>query len=811
MTESQESLLLSQEMTFSHIKSALMKFNALSTEECNQAQVQTRLSMLDANWSKFKSCHDKITRTRLTEEIRKNKYFTEDIYAACEETYVNAKSLMLTSLEEFRSITSTDNSIMNQSINNSSHLRSLPKITLPKFSGSYHDWRPFHDLFTSMIHSNSDLTAVEKFYYLKSSLSGEALQCISNLPVSSENFAPAWKILCTQYENTRMLINSHLDCIFELPRLQRKSSSELKNLLATVKESLGALEALGSPIAQWDHIIVYMVVRRLDASSHEAWELCRSSSKKPATFSELEIFLSGRIQALESVESRGGLTKVPKKSAAHTHVSTSAYQKRPVEVPNKLPLQTNNYSCSLCSSNHYISSCDIYNGKTLQQKHDVLSSKNLCYNCLGPHRVAQCKSSKSCRYCNGRHHSSIHGYRFQSESSSSENPTTSTNNPLPTAVSNHTTSAALNCTSNILLATALVRIKSSHGVFSNARALLDQGSEVTLISEELVKKLHLKRHKGNLNLIGVGALQSGATKGLVHFTLYPHFESSFQCTVSAYVLTKLTTQLPSCTVKLNNTTYLKNIQLADPNFMVTSKIDLIIGADLYGYLLEGEIIKGTINTPVAQLTSLGWILSGGVHNLESNAKSSHSVQVFQCRVDHNLDELLQRFWTQEEGKTKSSILSPEEKECEAHFQATYRRDSSGRYIVRLPFKSSPNTLGDSRKEAERMLAKLYQKSESNPQFFKLYSDFLKEYESLGHMVPSSQATIPTTEYFLPHHGVLRESSTTTKLRVVFNGSCKTSSGLSLNDILHTGPKLQLEISDVITRWRQYRYVFFSRY
>ncbi|XP_046802095.1 uncharacterized protein LOC111677476 [Lucilia cuprina] len=287
-----------------------------------------------------------------------------------------------------------------------------------------------------------------------------------------------------------------------------------------------------------------MVVRRLDASSHEAWELCRSSSKKPATFSELEIFLSGRIQALESVESRGGLTKVPKKSAAHTHVSTSAYQKRPVEVPNKLPLQTNNYSCSLCSSNHYISSCDIYN-----------------------------------------------------------------------------------------------------------------------------------------------------------------------------------------------------------------------------------------------------------------------VQVFQCRVDHNLDELLQRFWTQEEGKTKSSILSPEEKECEAHFQATYRRDSSGRYIVRLPFKSSPNTLGDSRKEAERMLAKLYQKSESNPQFFKLYSDFLKEYESLGHMVPSSQATIPTTEYFLPHHGVLRESSTTTKLRVVFNGSCKTSSGLSLNDILHTGPKLQLEISDVITRWRQYRYVF----
>ncbi|KAI8122287.1 hypothetical protein CVS40_6863 [Lucilia cuprina] len=191
-----------------------------------------------------------------------------------------------------------------------------------------------------------------------------------------------------------MLINFYLDCIFELPRLQRKSSSELKNLLATVKESLGALKALGSPVAQWVHINVYMIVRRLDTLTHEAWELCRSSSKKPATFSELEIFLSGRIQALESVESRGGLTKVPKKSAAHTHVSTYASQKRPVEVHNKLSLQTNNLSCSLCSSNHYISSCDIYNGKTLQQKHDFLSLKNLCCNCLGPHRVAQCKSSQ---------------------------------------------------------------------------------------------------------------------------------------------------------------------------------------------------------------------------------------------------------------------------------------------------------------------------------------------------------------------------------------------------------------------------------
>ncbi|GFW98123.1 reverse transcriptase domain-containing protein [Trichonephila clavipes] len=38
-------------------------------------------------------------------------------------------------------------------------------------------------------------------------------------------------------------------------------------------------------------------------------------------------------------------------------------------------------------------------------------------------------------------------------------------------------------------------------------------------------------------------------------------------------------------------------------------------------------------------------------------------------------------------------------------------------------------------------------------------------------------------YYLPHHGVFWPDKTSTKLRVVFNGSAFTTSGLSLNDLL----------------------------
>ena len=61
-------------------------------------------------------------------------------------------------------------------------------------------------------------------------------------------------------------------------------------------------------------------------------------------------------------------------------------------------------------------------------------------------------------------------------------------------------------------------------------------------------------------------------------------------------------------------------------------------------------------------------------------------------------------------------------------------------------------------------------------------------------------------YYLPHHGVIKESSNTTKLRVVFDGSAISTIGVSLNDTLHTGPKLQEDLVEILLRFRSHQYV-----
>ncbi|XP_036340243.1 uncharacterized protein LOC118749545 [Rhagoletis pomonella] len=60
-------------------------------------------------------------------------------------------------------------------------------------------------------------------------------------------------------------------------------------------------------------------------------------------------------------------------------------------------------------------------------------------------------------------------------------------------------------------------------------------------------------------------------------------------------------------------------------------------------------------------------------------------------------------------------------------------------------------------------------------------------------------------FYMPHHPVVKESSLTTKLRVVFNASAKSATGNSLNDALFVGPQLQQDSFSILTRFRTHRY------
>jgi len=119
----------------------------------------------------------------------------------------------------------------------------------------------------------------------------------------------------------------------------------------------------------------------------------------------------------------------------------------------------------------------------------------------------------------------------------------------------------------------------------------------------------------------------------------------------------------------------------------------------------------------------------------------------------------------------------------------------------------PKQLGSSCLSAERRLHAIERRLEREPELKVQYHNFMKEYIKLGHMEPVKSQVGRQPCYVLPHHAVFKETSTTTRTRVVFDGSAKTSNGLSLNNILQVGTTVQQDLYSIVLRFRTHQLCF----
>ena len=172
----------------------------------------------------------------------------------------------------------------------------LPKLTLPSFSGEYTQWLSFWDQFTTLVDSKRDMTNVEKLSYLKLSLEGDAAQIVSSLLVTDANYDIAKRKLEERCNNKRSIVKTHLASHHALPAIRKESSAELRKLLESTNE---ALEALMLPVDQWDAILVYCLLEKLDAESRKQFELSHPGTDV-VKFKDLTTFMDRRSRALQS-------------------------------------------------------------------------------------------------------------------------------------------------------------------------------------------------------------------------------------------------------------------------------------------------------------------------------------------------------------------------------------------------------------------------------------------------------------------------------------------------------------------------------
>ncbi|XP_055623126.1 uncharacterized protein LOC129766576 [Toxorhynchites rutilus septentrionalis] len=699
----------------------------------------------------------------------------------------------------------------------------LPTISLPQFDGDLNEWLTFHDSFNSLIHSSAEIPTVQKFQYLRSVLKGDALKLIESLTITANNYGVAWEALLNRYSNPYLLKKKHLQALIVQPRTQPKSASTLRVVLEEFQRHVKILQQLGEPTTQWSSLLVQLLCSRIDEQTLKDWEEFVSADGEP-TYTNLVEFLTKKIRTLESLSitadqftpSFQSKHNPPLKQPKSSHGPSSSRINSYATTENEMP------ECHACSQQHLLVKCPVFQKMTLKDRLNMVNSKKICSNCFrGNHFVRKCSSNFSCRICQKRHHTLLHpGFETSVASNGQINQGTdqgqsTQSNPVSNAVLRREVEISDNVakapasfntvsdtqTVNVFLSTVVLIVVDKYGREHLARALLDSGSQCSLMSERLCQQLRLVRQRINQPICGVGESQIRAF-GLVSTEIRSRLDE-FSVSLNCLVLRNITTSLPAVTVSKTNWIIPEGINLADPDFKVSRKIDMIIGAEYFNTFLKGGRISLGKSSPTLVESVFGWLVSG-----KSSYESITHTPLCNISTLESLDTNIGKFWRIEEINTK--ILSPTEQHCEEYYKHSVSRDLTGRYTVKYPKrKAFPQMIGESYQNALRRLGNLERKLDRDDQLKERYYAFMKGFVDLGHMREVLPDEEPPIICYLPQHPVVKESSTTTKVRGVFDASAKTSSGYSLNDAFLVGPVIQDDLYAIVLRFRKYRVVLLA--
>lgn len=753
-------------------------------------ELQARLDKMDPLWSEFEQIQSDIESLDISNAQDSERESFEDAYfniVARARQIIVDKSDVPTTISSVRPTNGQNNSFK------------LPTISIPDFNGDYKEWYNFFDTFNALIESNNALTDIQRFYYLKTALKDEAKQLIESLEVSGSNYRVALSLLRERFENKKFIIRSHVEALFNMTSLTKESHKGVRNLLDELNKHLRALRNLGEQVESWDAMLIYLLTTKLDTITKRDWESLAAEFDSP-TINDFKNFLTNKCKVLESL------------SSSNNNKYDNKFDNKP---KNRVlaHVTTQGLECYFCKGTHYVYKCQDFLKLQVKARLNEIKRKKLCTNCLKPgHFSSECTSS-ACRKCNLKHNTLLHleDVRPTSQNAQVQNKgaqdvqslavTDSSNKTEPDSlIVAHSSRKPVN-NFTVLLSTAIIYVKDIKGNFIEGRALLDCGSQSNFISRTFFERLGYEGQKINVSVVGINK----ATTVISNSVRIPikSLHNGFQTELTFLVIDKITSNIPAISFDSSNLNIPSNITLADPKFDTPGTVDVLLGVGIFYELLCVGQIKLGINKPILQKSKFGWLISGAIQN-----KNSQDETICNLSINQSIQGQLERFWAIEECSSELAKFTQEELECEKIFTETTFRNDTGRYVVTLPMRDSADKLGNSLSGALQRFLSLEKRLSTNANLKQQYSDFMQEYEVLGHMtkVDNNLDVNKDLANYLPHHGVIKNSSITTKLRVVYDASAKTTTNLSLNDILMTGPNIQDSLFSILLRFRKHNYV-----
>ena len=681
----------------------------------------------------------------------------------------------------------------------------LPKIELAKFNGDPKSFQAWWDTFDSLINQN-DLSDVDKFHYLRSVLTGDALSAVAGLTPSSGNYKHAIDIIKERFGKRVLIISSHMDSILKIPWLtEGDTTQKLRRAYDNLETHIKCLQSLGIESQQYGCLLVPVILNHLPNELKLLVSRKFDTSKDIWELDELLKILKEEIEARE----RSGYVSAGKKQSSnrgefHKEKGTAST----LFTRNEGKGSHAKLSCVYCKGKHSSGAC-----KTLcdvDTRKLYLKNSSRCFNCLSDGHVAwKCRSKDRCKKCNRKHHSSICENGENSESETKRevrfNESAEVRESESTESKNESASSMYcNSVTSVLMLTARANVRNTNRLGSvNARIIFDNCSSKTYVTKRLKKGLNLKPIGSSR--IAVNRFMDEQSEPLnlncdiVQVEVMGIDGSSVTITASAVPSICPPPHSKAIVFYKQEYEHLSGLPLADEVLeepFAGDEIDIMIGLDYYYTFVFDESKRG-VDGPVATKTRLGWIVGGPVISNECANLTMHAGVM----ETESSDEFVSQLWSLEG-------LGIEE-ECERDVmdrftESVWFNDESGRYQVSLPWREGIGPLSDNFGQSFQRLRNLCNRFVKDPELYDEYEAVMSDQIEQGVLerVPAVPPAVGDS-YYLPHHPVVRRDHASTKVRIVFDASSKIV-GPSLNSALHEGPSLIAELFQILMRFRLHK-------
>lgn len=366
--------------------------------------------------------------------------------------------------------------------------------------------------------------------------------------------------------------------------------------------------------------------------------------------------------------------------------------------------------------------------------------------------------------------------------------------------------------SRLILPTISIRLDCDGVVYGPFRALLDSGAQPNLISYTLFKKLKCIASQASKRILGVASMPL-AIKRKAAIIIRPWFESDAYEDEVMWIMPHDNSWrpiLPSQELRVSKNDHAFRQTLADPEYFLPKEVHILLGIRFLAKILDKKIGTEPDGTSIFS-TPFGNVIMG--EHLESLDESENGLTsaVMDESMESKLNGMIERIWKMDgldmeevrnetgEKIGKEEKWTKEERMVEEYFMNTHCRDRNGRFIVKIPFKPGTETVGSSRSIAWRRFKCLEKKLQKNREMSDFYINEMRELIKKGHLKQvNRQPAVGKICYYIPHHFV------EVKPRVVYDASCLTNTGKSLNSVQMLGPKLQPDLHTTLLRFRRHK-------